>query len=142
MVHIHNVVKFIRNNIPDALIIPGLGENQTTSSIRCDSHSKGYCSGQPDILLLNYHKYLNGIAIELKTPKGNGILSDNQQLFLNKLCDNNYKTIVSNDFTDIILQILKYKKHLMYKCKYCIRYFYSNESRSNHNYFHKNYKIF
>jgi len=133
----YNVIKFIRNNIYDALIVPGLGENQTTSSIRCASHCKGYCSGQPDILLLNYHKYFNGIAIELKTPKGNGILSDNQQLFLNKLSDNNYKIIVSNDYTDIILQILEYKKHLMYKCKYCIRYFYSHESRSNHyRYFH------
>jgi len=138
----YNIIKFIRNNIYDALIIPGLGENQITSSIRCDSHSKGYCSGQPDILLLNYHKYFNGLSLELKTPKGNGILSDNQQLFLNKLSDNNYKTIVSNDFTDIILQILEYKKHLMYKCKYCIKYFYSNETRNNHyKYIHRNYEI-
>ena len=139
----YNIIKIIRNIIPDALIIPGLGENQITSSLRCDAHSKGYCSGQPDILLLNYHKYFNGLAIELKTPKGNGILSDNQEIFLNRLSDNNYKIIVSNDFTDIILQLIEYKKHLMYKCKYCIRYFYSPESRSNHyRYFHKQYKIY
>ena len=139
----YNIIKIIRNIIPDALIVPGLGENQITSSLRCDAHSKGYCSGQPDILLLNYHKYFNGLAIELKTPKGNGILSDNQEIFLNRLSDNNYKSIVSNDFTDIILQLIEYKKHLMYKCKYCIRYFYSPESRSNHyRYFHKQYKIY
>ena len=139
----YNIIKIIRNIIPDALIVPGLGENQITSSLRCDAHSKGYCSGQPDILLLNYHKYFNGLAIELKTPKGNGILSDNQEIFLNRLSDNNYKIIVSNDFTDIILQLIEYKKHLMYKCKYCIRYFYSPESRSNHyRYFHKQYKIY
>ena len=88
-------------NIPDALIIPGLGEHQTTSSTRCDSHCKGYCSGQPDILWSNFHIYFNGVAIELKTPKSEEILSDNQQLFLNKLCDNNQKTIVRHDFTDI-----------------------------------------
>ena len=138
----YNIISFIRNNIHDALIIPGLGEHQTTSSIRCDSYSKGYYSGQPDILLLNYHKYFNGIAIELKTPKGNGILSDNQQLFLNKLSDNNFKTIVSNDFTEIILEILEYKKHLIYKCKYCIKYFYSSEKRDNHyRYIHRNYNM-
>ena len=105
----YNIIKIIRNIIPDALIVPGLGENQITSSLRCDAHSKGYCSGQPDILLLNYHKYFNGLAIELKTPKGNGILSDNQEIFLNRLSDNNYKIIVSNDFTDIILQLIEYK---------------------------------
>ena len=139
----YNIIKIIRNIIPDALIVPGLGENQITSSLRCDAHSKGYSGGQPDILLLNYHKYFNGLAIELKTPKGNGILSDNQEIFLNRLSDNNYKIIVSNDFTDIILQLIEYKKHLMYKCKYCIRYFYSPESRSNHyRYFHKQYKIY
>ena len=137
----YNVVKFIRNNIHDAVIVPSCGEHQTTSSIRCDAYSKGYVSGQPDILLLNYHKYFNGIAIELKTPKGNGILSANQQ-YLNKLSDNNYKIIVSNDFTNIILQILEYKKHLMYKCKYCIKYFYSDETRNNHyKYIHRNYQI-
>ena len=139
----YNIIKFIRNNIPDCLIIPGLGENQISSNMRTDSYNKGYQSGQPDILLLNYHKYFNGLAIELKTPKGNGIISENQQIFLNRLHDNNYKIIASNDFTDIILQILEYKKHLMYKCKYCIKYFYSPESRSNHyRYFHKNYKIY
>ena len=139
----YNIIKFIRNNIPDCLIIPGLGENQISSNMRTDSYNKGYQSGQPDILLLNYHKYFNGLAIELKTPKGKGIINENQQIFLNRLYDNNYKIIASNDFTDIILQILEYKKHLMYKCKYCIKYFYSPESRSNHyRYFHKNYKIY
>ena len=69
----YNVIKFIRNKIPDVLIIPSFGEHQATSSIRCDAYSKGYCGGQPDILLLNDCKYFNGLSLELKTPKGNGI---------------------------------------------------------------------
>lgn len=139
----YNIIKFIKNNIDEHIIIPGLGENQTTSEIRIDSYNKGYQSGQPDILLLNTHKYFNGLAIELKTPKGNGIISDNQQYFLNNLYNNNYKIIVSNDYTDIIMQIIEYKKYLKYRCRFCIKYFYSSESRNRHyKYFHKQYNIY
>jgi hypothetical protein len=139
----YNIIKFIKSIIHEPIIIAGLGEHQTTSAIRSDAYNKGYQSGQPDICLLNYHKYFNGLAIELKTPKGNGVINDNQEIFLNRLSDNNYKTIVSNDYNDIILQLIEYKKHLMYKCKYCIRYFYSPDSRSNHyRYFHRQYKIY
>ena len=139
----YNIIKLIKSIIHEPIIIAGLGEHQTTSAIRCDAYNKGYLGGQPDIMILNTHKYFNGLAIELKTPKGNATLSDNQEIFLNRLSDNNYKTIVSNDYNDIILQLIEYKKHLMYKCKYCIRYFYSPDSRSNHyRYFHKQYKIY
>ena len=79
----------------------------------------------------------------MKTPKGNGIISDNQQKYLDKLYDNNFKVIVSNDYTSIIMELLEYKKHIIYKCKYCCRYFYSVESRSKHyTFFHRNLKIY
>jgi len=138
----YNIIKFIKNIIDEPIIIAGLGEHQTTSAIRCDAFNKGYQSGQPDILLLNYHKYFNGLAIELKTPKGKATVSDNQEVYLDRLCFNNYKIIVSSDYNDIILQLVEYKKCLKYKFRYCIRYFYSSESRDNHHtYFHKNYNI-
>jgi prophage antirepressor-like protein len=127
----YNVIKFIRNNFHDPIIIAGLGEHQTTSDLRVDSFCKGYTKGQPDILLLNYHKYFNGLAIELKTPKGNGEISDYQEIFLSRLNDNNYK-IVSNDYTNIIMELIEYKKHLMYHCKLCSRHFCSNDSRNKH----------
>jgi prophage antirepressor-like protein len=59
----YNIIKFIKNIIDEPIIIAGLGEHQTTTSMRCDAFNKGYQSGQPDILLLNYHKYFNGLAI-------------------------------------------------------------------------------
>ena len=36
--------------------------------MRIDSYNKGYTKGAPDILL-NYHTYFNGLAIELKTTR-------------------------------------------------------------------------
>ena len=42
--------------------------------------------------------------------RGNWIISDNQQKYLNKLYDNNFKVIVSNDYTSIIMELLEYKK--------------------------------
>ena len=63
-------------------------------------------------------------------------------MYLDRLCFNNYKIIVSSDYNDIILQLVEYKKCLKYKCRYCIRYFYSSESRdTHHKHFHKNYNI-
>ena len=110
--------------------------------MRVNSWKKGYTGGQPDIMVLNTHKYFNGLAIELKTPKGTGIISDNQQLFLDRLEDNNYKIIVSNDYTNIIMELHEYQKHIINKCKYCVKYFYSNEKRNIHyKYFHRNYNI-
>ncbi len=133
----YNVIKFIRNNFHDPIIIAGLGENQINSDLRIDSYNKGYTKGQPDILLLNYHKYFNGLTIELKTPKGKGELNDYQEIFLSRLNDNNYKIIVSNDFTEIIMELIEYKKYLMYHCKLCCKHFYSIESKDKHyQYFH------
>jgi hypothetical protein len=139
----YNVIKFIRNNFNEPIIVAGLGEHQITSDIRIDSYNKGYTKGQPDILLFNYHKYFNGLAIELKTPKGDGELNDYQQQYLNKLVNNNYKIIVSNDFTNIIMALIEYKQYLMFNCKLCCKHFYSIESRDNHyKYFHKNAKVY
>ena len=65
------VVEFIRNCLqPRAIIIPGLGEYQFNSGIRCQCYDKGYLGGQPDLLIINTHRYHQGLALELKTPTG------------------------------------------------------------------------
>ena len=81
----------------EPIIAPGLGELQINTRQREDAHHKGYKSGQPDILILNYHKKYRGLAIELKTPTNKGILKDTQKLYLEVLTDNGYYTIISND---------------------------------------------
>ena len=72
------VVEFIRKYAPDAVIIPGLGEYQFNSAIRTSCYDKGYLGGQPDILIINAHRYYQGLALELKTPTGKGVLSMKQ----------------------------------------------------------------
>ncbi len=82
---LHYKVEFIRTNYPDIVLLPGLGQYQKTSDLRKDAWSKGYIGGQPDVVILNSHKTLNGFALELKTPNGNGVLSDKQSAYLTKL---------------------------------------------------------
>ena len=68
--HLHyKVIDLIRTKFPELIVVPGLGEYQSTSQLRCDAYRKGYASGQPDILILNHTNKHNGFAIELKTPQ-------------------------------------------------------------------------
>ena len=71
----YKVIDYIRKYIKEAIIVPGLGEHQINSNLRSDAYYKGYTGGQPDILLLNYHTKSKGLAIELKTPSGRGVVS-------------------------------------------------------------------
>lgn len=102
------VVKYIRKYHPEARIMPGLGEYQRTLEIRRDAWRKGYRGGQPDIVIMNACSGFHGYALELKTPKGNGTLRENQRLLLESLSNDEYKTLVSDDYTEIILDIERY----------------------------------
>ena len=59
-----------------------LGENQDTIHKRIDSFKKGYLHGSPDLIIDNLHKRYSGFAIEMKSPKGNGVLSPDQSMML------------------------------------------------------------
>jgi hypothetical protein len=102
------VVRYIRKYPTDALVIPGLGEYQDTVSRRSDSSCKGYLGGQPDIIITNPMNGYTGFAIELKTPKCNGVIRENQVGWLRKLTQQGYKTMFSNDYTDLVLKIDEY----------------------------------
>ena len=65
------VVHLIRYYYPIDLIVAGLGENQDTPLKRIDSWKKGYTKGQPDLMVLNYHKDYNALCTELKSPTNN-----------------------------------------------------------------------
>ena len=113
------VVQFIRRFYPDVIIIPGLGEYQTNTSIRTSCYNKGYLGGQPDILIINSHRYYQGLALEFKTPTGKGRLSNNQNEYLSKLELSGYKCIISNDYDEIVVELMKYFSDIMYPCKHC-----------------------
>ena len=133
------IVAFIRRFYPDVIKIPGLGEYQTNTTIRTSCYNKGYSGGQPDILIINSHRYYQGLALELKSPTGKGKLSNKQNEYLNKLELSGYKCIISNDYEEIIVEMIKYFDDIMYPCKHCIKRGYKTiEKLNNHiKYFHK-----
>ncbi|CAH3017859.1 unnamed protein product, partial [Porites evermanni] len=102
------VVHLIRNFYPDAIMVPGLGENQNTSYKRINSWKKGYLRGQPDLMILNYHKDFNGLCIEFKSPTNNYQISDAQKQMKERYKENCYKFILSHDYDYICMQLHKY----------------------------------
>ncbi|CAB3991199.1 BRO family, N-terminal domain [Paramuricea clavata] len=104
----HTVVSYIRDNYPEAVVIPGLGEYQDTSSKRCDAWKKGYKGGQPDIIIENPMGKYKGFAIEFKSPKGTGVASEKQVLWFHKLMKIGYMVTVSDDLVKTCIRINEY----------------------------------
>ena len=113
------VIEFIRKYAPDAVIIPGLGEYQFNSTLRTNCYDKGYTGGQPDILIINSHRYYQGLALEFKTPTGKEIISTIQTEYLKKLETSGYKCIISNDYDEIIVELINYFNDNIYPCGHC-----------------------
>ena len=102
------VVSFLKKRYPHSLFTVTLGENQDTVHKRIDSFKKGYLSGSPDLIINNLHKHYTGFCIEFKSPNGKGILSYNQSKMLRQYQNNGFKTLISNDYDQIIEQIIEY----------------------------------
>ena len=79
------IVEYIRENYPNVLIDAGLGELQDSSYKRIQAWEKGYTAGKPDLLIFNHSGPWKGFAIEFKSPRGLGILSEKQKIYLEKI---------------------------------------------------------
>ena len=101
-----------------ALLVPGLGENQDTPEKRINSWKKGYMRGQPDLMILNYHKDYKGLCIEFKSPTNNYCVTESQLKMKEKYCDNEYAFILSNDYDKISKLIHKYMAGVRIPCEY------------------------
>ena len=134
--HLHiNVIEFIRDKYPDAIINPGLGELQRTSEDRIISWRKGYQKGTADIIISNRHFRYVGLAIQLKTTKGTGHLSDEQIAYLRNMEINGFKVMISNNYNDIIIEITQYMNGLRLICPKCLKrkkLYKTKESLDNH----------
>ena len=126
------VVHFLKKRYPCSLFTVTLGENQDTVYKIIDSFKKGYLRSSPDLIINNLHKRYSGFAIEMKTPKGNGVLSPDQSMMLPQYQNNGFKTLVSNDYDHIIEQIIEYFRDARILCSYCPRRFISSQSLKNH----------
>ena len=132
------VVSFLKKRYPHSLFTVTLGENQDTVHKRIDSFKKGYLRGSPDLIINNLHKHYTGFAIEFKNPNGKGILSYDQSKMLRQYQNNGFKILVSNDYDQIIEQIIEYFRDVRIKCSYCPRRFIRPQSLRNHiEFFHK-----
>ena len=81
---------------PYSIFTATSGENQDSSKKRIEYYRKEYLRGCPDLIINNLHKYYTGLAIEFKSPKGNGVLSDDQSKMLRQYQNNGFKTLISN----------------------------------------------
>ena len=127
----YKVVSLIRKYYPDSILVAGLGENQDTDDKRLDSYKKGYMRGQPDLMVLDYHKDYKGLCIEFKSPTNNYHISKAQYELMEKY-SNSYKHILSNDYDEICIEVHDYMKGIRVPCKYCIKHFYNNDTLKTH----------
>ena len=103
------IVKFLRKDFSDLLFSAnGLEENLNTDQKRMKASKLGYTNGSPDLIIYSKNKQYSGFALEFKSPTGFGILSKLQDEFLKKLKKNNYLSLVSNDYSEIVKYITMY----------------------------------
>ena len=128
----YKVVQLIRNYYPNSILVAGLGENQDTEDKRLDSYKKGYQRGQPDLMILDFHKDYKGLCIEFKSPTNNYCVSESQLKMKEKYRDNEYAFILSNDYDKISKLIHKYMAGVRIPCKYCSKAFKNKKSLNSH----------
>ena len=126
------VVSFVKKRYTHSHFTVTLGENLDTVYKRINSFKKGYLRGSPDLIINNLHKHYTGFCIEFKSPKGNGVLSPAQSIILLQYQNNGFKTLESNDYDQIIEQIIEYFRDVRIKCSYCPRRFISSQLLRNH----------
>ena len=132
------VIDYIRKYYPHALLYAGLGELQDTQHKRIYAKCAGYQKGCSDIIINNLHKTYNGLTIELKTPNGKGVAHPKQLDFMNMSSINGHKVLLSNDYDEILTEIINYMRDTRVLCVYCNRKFKSVETLTNHHkFFHR-----
>ena len=128
----YKVVDLIGKYYPHTILVAGLGENQDTEDKRLDSYKKGYMRGQPDLMVLDYHKDYKGLCIEFKSPTNNYHVSEAQKEMKKKYVNNGYAFILSNDHDKISKNIHEYMKGIRVPCKYCIKQFLNKDTLKMH----------
>ena len=112
-------VDYLRTFCPDVLFHASMGELQTDSNKRIMSKKMGYTKGMFDLVIYENSKQHNGLSIEFKTPKCNGVLSEHQQSMKLKLEERGFKCIVSDNYDQIIFEINNYLSNRRLKCCHC-----------------------
>jgi len=123
---------YVRGTYPAARISPGLGELQDTSSKRIECWQKGYQKGQPDLVLHVRSGNFSGLAIELKTPKGNGVVSLPQRKWLEDMARAGYRTLVSNSLEECKRYLDNHMSNARTCCALCGNSYKTEETLRKH----------
>lgn len=133
------IINFIKVQYPNILL------TICNAELSNDSYEKrkkcfllGYQNGTADIIINNLHKNYNGFAIELKSPRGTGVISEAQKLMREKYNLNGFKTLISNSYNECLYQIIEYMRETRIKCIHCKNKFKNKHTLNNHlKFFHK-----
>lgn len=126
------LAKYIREAYPAVRLAPGLGELQATSELRIESWQKGYQKGQPDLVLHQRSGNFSGLAMELKTPKGTGVLSTEQSNWLRDLGRAGYRTLVSSSLEGAVQVLNDFMRNARVCCEHCGGSYASEASLRRH----------
>ena len=126
------VVDYLRKYHQDVLFNASLGELQDSSQKRIESYQKGYKSGIADIIIYEHNTSYNGFTIEFKSPNGKGVISEKQLDMNQKMEQRGYKTLISDSYDDICIEINKYLSDIRFKCCRCPKKFLSQKTMIEH----------
>ena len=124
--------KYARDHYPNVRISPGLGEMQTTSERRLECWRKGYQRGQPDLIVHQRSGNFSGLVIELKTPRGTGVVSPEQRRWLDDMARAGYRTLISNDLDECIQEFNKFMGNARVCCRCCGSSFKNSQTLQTH----------
>ena len=88
--------------------------------------------GQPDLMVLDYHKDYKGLCIEFKSPTNNYHVSEAQKEMKKKYVNNGYAFILSHDYDKISKNIHEYMEGIRVPYKYCIKQFLNKHTLKMH----------
>lgn len=133
------VIQFCRENYPSMVTTvcnPELSNDTQQKRIECAQ--LGYIAGTYDLLIMHITNKHSGFAIEFKSPKGSGTISQPQIDMRMRYEASGMKVLISNDYDQIVLAIVEYMRNVRYSCGHCEGKFKSIVSLGNHHkYFHR-----
>jgi prophage antirepressor-like protein len=137
---LHNaVVKHLRRYHETVHVSPGLGEIQVTEKAgwvvadrRLECWEKGYRKGQPDLIIHQRSGNFSGLVLELKSPTGRGILSAEQQEWLDAMRLAGYRACVCDNLQEATELIDDFLRNARVCCRHCGNSFKSQKTLGRH----------
>jgi hypothetical protein len=86
---------------------------------RLECWSKGYQKGQPDLIIHQRSGNFSGLAIELKSPTGRGVVSPEQDQWLDDMRLAGYQAVVCDDLQKTIGLIDEFLRKARVCCRHC-----------------------